>query len=63
MVLFNRENFETFEQVYEDRFEREHGFFRSYVRQLIHRYLDCGVLHNDLPASDARTAVKSISWH
>jgi len=40
------DNFETFEQVYEDRFERQYGFFRPYVKHVICRYLDCGILHN-----------------
>ena len=40
------DNFETFEQVYEDRFERQYGFFRPNVRKIIYRYLDCGILHN-----------------
>ena len=30
--------FETFEQVYQERFERKYGFFRTYVRQVIYRY-------------------------
>ena len=30
--------FETFEQVYQERFERKYGFFRPYVRQVIYRY-------------------------
>jgi len=42
------DHFETFEQVYEDRFERQYGFFRPYVKQVIYRYLDCGVLKNGL---------------
>jgi hypothetical protein len=40
------DNFETFEQVYEDRFERQYGFFRPYVKHVIYRYLDCGILRN-----------------
>jgi len=36
----------TFEQVYEEHFERQYGFFRPYVRQVIYRYLNCGDLHN-----------------
>jgi len=40
------DHFETLEQVYEDRFERQYGFFRPYVKQVICRYLDCGILHN-----------------
>lgn len=38
--------FETFEQVYDDRFPRKHGCLRPYVKQVIYRYLDCGVLKN-----------------
>jgi hypothetical protein len=40
------DNFETLEQVYDDRFGTQYGFFRAYVRQVIHRFLDCGILHN-----------------
>ena len=32
------DNFETFEQVYEDSFERQYGFFRPYVKHVIYRY-------------------------
>jgi len=39
-------DFERFEQVYEDRFERQYGFFRPYVKHVIYRYLDCGILRN-----------------
>ena len=38
--------FETFEQVYEERFERRYGFYRPYVMQVIYRYLDYGILQN-----------------
>jgi ribosomal protein S27E len=37
---------ESFEQVYEDRFERQYGFYCPYVKQVIYRYLDCGILHH-----------------
>ncbi len=40
------DHFETFEQVYEDRFEQQYDFYRPYVRHVIYRYLDCGILHN-----------------
>jgi hypothetical protein len=40
------EHFERFEQVYDDRFAKQYGFFRSYVKMVIYRYLDCGILHN-----------------
>jgi len=41
-----KDHFETFEQVYEERFERQHGFYHLYVGQVMLRYLDCGILHN-----------------
>jgi hypothetical protein len=40
------DHFETFIRVYEERFERLCGFFRSYLQKVIYRYLDCGGLHN-----------------
>jgi len=38
--------FETFLQVYDEQFSRQFGFWRTYVEQVIYRYLDCGNLHN-----------------
>ncbi|MGA2332434.1 MAG: hypothetical protein ABSG75_11800 [Syntrophales bacterium] len=35
------DHFETFIQVYEERFERLYGFFLSYLQKVIYRYLDC----------------------
>ena len=40
------DHFETFEQVHEERFERAYGFYRPYLRCVIYRYLDCGILRN-----------------
>ena len=40
------DHFERFEQVYDDRFAKQYGFLRSYVKTVIYRYLDCGILHN-----------------
>jgi hypothetical protein len=40
------DHFERLEQVYDEIFARQYGFFRPYVRQVIYRYLDCGILHN-----------------
>ncbi|HPJ66524.1 MAG TPA: transposase [Desulfobacteraceae bacterium] len=40
------DHFEKLEQVYDERFSRQYGFFRPYVKQVIYRYLDCGILHN-----------------
>jgi len=39
-------HFETFELVYDARFKRQYGFFRPYVKRVIYRYLDCGILKN-----------------
>ena len=40
------DHFDRFEQVYDDRFAKQYGFFRTYVKRVINRYLDCGILHN-----------------
>ena len=40
------DNFKTLEQVYDEHFAKQHGFFRPYVIKVIYRYLDCGILHN-----------------
>jgi ribosomal protein S27E len=39
-VLFH--HFERFVVEYEARFEREYGYFRPVVREVVDRYLDCG---------------------
>ena len=38
-------HFEELEMVWEDRYERSCGFWRPYVMDVIHRYLECGDLH------------------
>ncbi len=40
------DSFVTFVQVYDERLSRQYGFWRTDVEQVIHRYLDCGDLHN-----------------
>ncbi|TRZ84313.1 IS91 family transposase, partial [bacterium] len=35
-------HFERFLAEYEDRFEREYGFFRPIVKEVVEKYLDCG---------------------
>ena len=40
------DHFEAFEQVYDDRFPKQYGFLRPYVKNVIYRYLDCGILKN-----------------
>ncbi len=32
------DHFETLEQVYDERFAKQYGFFRPYVRKVIYRY-------------------------
>ena len=39
-VLFH--HFDRFLAEYEGRFEREYGFFRPIVREVVEKYLDCG---------------------
>jgi ribosomal protein S27E len=39
-VLFH--HFDTFLKEYESRFEREYGFCRPIVKEVVERYLDCG---------------------
>ncbi len=34
------------EQVYDEEFAKKYGYFRPYIKQVIYRYLDCGILHN-----------------
>ena len=45
------DNFEKLEQVYDDQFATKYGFFRLYIKQVIYRYLDCGILHNGFGVS------------
>jgi len=39
-VLFH--HFDRFLAEYERRFEREYGYFRPIVKEVVERYLDCG---------------------
>jgi hypothetical protein len=41
------DRFEALEHVYDERFARQYGFFCPYVRNVIYRFLDCGIIHND----------------
>ena len=34
--------FERFLREYEDRFEREYGFLRPVIKDVVEKYLDCG---------------------
>jgi len=34
--------FERFLREYEDRFEKEYGYFRPVIQDVVEKYLDCG---------------------
>jgi hypothetical protein len=53
--------FLTFGQVYEERFQRQYGFFRPYVQQSFTGILIVVTFTTDLPVSDAGSAAMSIS--
>jgi hypothetical protein len=38
--------FETFPGIYDEHFSGQCGFWRTYIEQVIYRYLDCGNMHN-----------------
>lgn len=40
------DNYETFERVYENKYEAKYGYLRPVVSKVINQYLDCGILHN-----------------
>ena len=39
-MLFH--HFDRFLAEYESRFEREYGYFRPIIKEVVERYLDCG---------------------
>ena len=39
------DHFDRFEQVYDDVYEREYGFWRPIIREVIDKYIHCGDLH------------------
>jgi ribosomal protein S27E len=38
-------HFEELEGIWEDRYQKEYGYWRPYVLDVIYKYLDCGDLH------------------
>ena len=46
------DHFEAFERVYVDRFERQYGFFRSYVRTISCRWSFCSCNEKIISLSD-----------
>jgi len=39
------EHFEELEGVWEERYQKEYGYWRSHIIEVIYKYLDCGDLH------------------
>ena len=40
------DNYETFERVYERKYQAKYGYLRQIVSKVIYQYLDYGILHN-----------------
>jgi transposase-like protein len=40
------DNFEELERVYDERYARQHGRWRSIIRRVLHEFLDCGDLRH-----------------
>jgi len=38
-------NFEELERVWEECYQNRYGYWRSYIGDVIYKYLDCGDLH------------------
>ena len=55
--------FEIFEQIYEERFDKQYGFYRPYVMQVIVRYLVAGFCITVLPGCVAMIAAMNTCWH
>ena len=36
------DNFEELERVYDERYSKQHGFWRPIIPPVIHKFLDCG---------------------
>lgn len=39
------DNFEELERVWDDKYQKQHGFWRPVIHDVIYNYLDCGDLH------------------
>ena len=46
LVALVEDHFDSFERGYDDTYQREYGFWRPVIRQVIDKYLDCGDLHS-----------------
>ena len=55
------DNLENLEQVYDDQFAKKYVFFRPYIKQVIYRYLDCGILH--ISVIEDEDVIKKILKH
>jgi len=37
-----------YEKVYPEKYENEYGFFRTIVKEIIQKYLNCGILEHGM---------------
>jgi hypothetical protein len=54
------DNYETFERVYERKYQEKFGYLRQIVSKVIYQYLDCGILHNGFARINAVPAIMNI---
>jgi hypothetical protein len=52
------DNFDELEHVWDERYEKQHGFWRPIIRHVVEQYLTCGDLRCVLPGCGVRRAVK-----
>ncbi len=45
-IVFNY--YESYEEIYPERYEKEYGYFRTEVKESIKKYLDCGILEHGM---------------
>jgi hypothetical protein len=56
-------HFEELDQVWDERYASHFGFWRSHIKDVIHRYLDCGDLHCGFARVKCAECGKSICCH
>ena len=45
-IVFN--NYETYESIYEEKYEPEYGYLRTEIKESIKKYLDCGIMEHGM---------------
>ena len=54
------DHFDEFERVYDDRFADKHGFWRTAIRKIVHRFLDCGDLRHGARVAAVKTRIAAM---